>query len=48
MWGSGEWANVFDDNAPHEAALLKLDISRAMSELNWRPKFDASTSVSGL
>ncbi len=44
-WGSGEWINAFDDKAPHEAALLKLDISRAKSELNWSPKFNASTSV---
>lgn len=41
----GSWKDISDPSQPHEAGLLKLDISRAMRELNWQPKLDAKTAV---
>ncbi|MBF4507181.1 CDP-glucose 4,6-dehydratase [Flavobacterium sp. JLP] len=45
-WGKGEYKVEFDENQPHEAGLLKLDISKAITELNWEPKLDAEKAVS--
>lgn len=45
-WGSGNWTDSSDHSALHEAGLLKLDISRSMSELNWTPKLTAKEAVS--
>ncbi len=43
-WGSGTY--VKDAAAhPHEAGLLKLDISKAREFLNWRPIYDISEAV---
>jgi CDP-glucose 4,6-dehydratase len=44
-WGSGRYKSVIDSNNPHEAGLLKLDISKALNELNWKPVFNASTAI---
>ena len=44
-WGSGEYFINKIFNQPHEAGLLKLDISKAMAELEWRPKFSAGAAV---
>jgi CDP-glucose 4,6-dehydratase len=44
-WGYGQWKDTSDDNQPHEAGLLKLDISRAMNELQWKPKLNANTAI---
>lgn len=44
-WGSGEWKDDSRPGQPHEAGLLKLDISKAMRQLNWRPKLNASTAI---
>jgi CDP-glucose 4,6-dehydratase len=44
-WGSGSYQSLIDTNSPHEAGLLKLDISKALIELNWKPIFNASTAV---
>jgi CDP-glucose 4,6-dehydratase len=44
-WGSGHYIVKQDSNQPHEAGLLKLDISKAITELNWIPKFNASQAV---
>ncbi|MDP1735910.1 MAG: CDP-glucose 4,6-dehydratase [Caulobacter sp.] len=35
-WGSGSWTAA-DGPRPHEANILKLDCSRARTELGWRP-----------
>ncbi|MEO1968995.1 MAG: CDP-glucose 4,6-dehydratase [Sphingomonadaceae bacterium] len=35
-WGRPGW-DKFDGEQPHEAGVLKLDCSKARSELNWRP-----------
>lgn len=45
IWGNGEWKNTNNSNQPHEANLLQLDISRAMSELNWAPKLSAQDAI---
>ncbi len=39
-WGNGSnWFNESKENAPHEAAFLKLDCSKAKSSLNWAPNW---------
>lgn len=44
-WGSGSYEVAADKNQPHEAGLLKLDISKAIAEINWKPVMDATASV---
>jgi len=45
VWGSGDFEVIQTDNQPHEAGLLKLDISKAANQLNWYPKMDAQETV---
>ncbi|MFV8341090.1 CDP-glucose 4,6-dehydratase [Flavobacterium sp. XS2P39] len=45
-WGKGEYKVEKEEGQPHEAGLLKLDISKAISELNWQPKMNAEKAVS--
>jgi CDP-glucose 4,6-dehydratase len=45
IWGAGAWTDISSPGAPHEAGLLKLDISRAARELSWIPKLDARAAV---
>jgi CDP-glucose 4,6-dehydratase len=44
-WGSGTFQMHKEVNQPHEAGLLKLDISKVATELNWHPKMNASQTV---
>ncbi|OOQ59859.1 CDP-glucose 4,6-dehydratase [Mucilaginibacter pedocola] len=44
-WGSGSYYTNVDPNQPHEAGLLKLDISKAIDELKWKPLFNATKAV---
>ncbi len=44
-WGSGEWKDTSDKDQPHEAVLLKLDISKAMKVLDWKPKLNAASAI---
>jgi CDP-glucose 4,6-dehydratase len=44
-WGSGNFKIISEDNQPHEAGLLKLDISKAANKLNWFPKMNANETV---
>jgi len=44
-WGSGEWKDTSSNDQPHEATLLKLDISKAMNTLNWQPKLNAANAI---
>ena len=44
-WGSGDYQIKQEANQPHEAGLLKLDISKVKSELNWQPKMNAQQAV---
>jgi CDP-glucose 4,6-dehydratase len=45
-WGKGEYKVEKEEGQPHEAGLLKLDISKAISELKWQPKMNAEKAVS--
>ena len=45
FFGKGKLKISDKGNEPHEAGLLKLDISKAMSELEWKPKWNSETAV---
>ena len=45
IWGSGTYKTAIDPNAPHEAKLLKLDISKAETELGWAPKWNSAKAL---
>lgn len=45
-WKKGEYIVEKIEGQPHEAGLLKLDISKAISELKWQPKMNAQQAVS--
>lgn len=45
VWGKGEWNDISNADDPHEANLLRLDISRVQKELNWQPKLNAQQSI---
>jgi CDP-glucose 4,6-dehydratase len=45
-WGKGEYIVEQVEGQPHEAGLLKLDISKSISELKWQPKMNAQQAVS--
>lgn len=44
-WGSGAWIQPELTSQPHEAALLRLDISRAEEQLAWRPLWGFDDAV---
>jgi CDP-glucose 4,6-dehydratase len=44
-WESGTYNVEVNSNNPHEAGLLKLDICKATTELNWKPVLNAQTAV---
>ena len=44
-WGSGSWINLSVDNAPYEASLLNLDISKAKTYLNWLPVWNIDMAI---
>lgn len=44
-WGTGTYKAVFDSNNPHEAGLLKLDISKALINFNWKPIFNVQVAI---
>lgn len=44
-WGDGSWQDESEKNAPHEAGILKLDISKATSLLNWKPMWNIEKAV---
>lgn len=44
-WGSGTWKDISNSNDPHEAGLLKLDINKAVTELNWSPKLNSQQAI---
>jgi CDP-glucose 4,6-dehydratase len=45
LWGSGNIKVMQNANAPHEARLLRLDISKAYGELEWTPKMQAKEAI---
>jgi len=44
-WGEGNWVDKSDSNQPHEAGLLKLDIQKAKSKLDWEPRLKAEEAI---
>lgn len=44
-WGEGSWKDTSSREAPHEAGLLKLDISLAREELGWTPRLSARQAI---
>jgi CDP-glucose 4,6-dehydratase len=44
-WGSGQYQIDQEANQPHEAGLLKLDITKVKSDLKWVPKVNAQKTV---
>jgi CDP-glucose 4,6-dehydratase len=44
-WGEGNWKDTSSTNQPHEAGLLKLDIQKAKTMLNWSPKLNAAQAI---
>jgi CDP-glucose 4,6-dehydratase len=45
VWGTGTYNKPVLINQLHEAGLLKLDISKAVSELGWKPQYMADTAI---
>ncbi|QTE40260.1 CDP-glucose 4,6-dehydratase [Mucilaginibacter gossypii] len=44
-WGKGAFEVVTTAHQPHEAGLLKLDITKAVTELKWNSRFNAETAI---
>ncbi|MBS1565136.1 MAG: CDP-glucose 4,6-dehydratase [Bacteroidetes bacterium] len=44
-WGGGDWRDVSDPGQPHEAGLLQLSISKAVSELGWKPRLNSAAAI---
>ncbi|PZP50933.1 MAG: CDP-glucose 4,6-dehydratase [Pseudopedobacter saltans] len=44
-WGHGNYEVIESANQPHEAGLLKLDISKAKAELDWHPLMTATEAI---
>jgi CDP-glucose 4,6-dehydratase len=44
-WGAGAMWQVDDSDHPHEASLLRLDISKAAHHLAWRPVLNLESSL---
>jgi CDP-glucose 4,6-dehydratase len=45
IWGSGSYDKPHLSGEPHEAGLLKLDISKATGALGWRPRYTADEAI---
>lgn len=44
-WGKGSWQDQSDKNAPHEAGILRLDITKAKTRLGWKPVWSIEQAV---
>ncbi|MEQ1675569.1 MAG: CDP-glucose 4,6-dehydratase [Chitinophagaceae bacterium] len=44
-WGNGSYDVLKNSDQPHEAGLLRLDITKAEKELDWHPKMDAQQAI---
>jgi CDP-glucose 4,6-dehydratase len=45
IWGSGTYEKPSLVGQPHEAGLLKLDISKAVNQLQWQPQYTADVAI---
>jgi CDP-glucose 4,6-dehydratase len=41
----GDWQDISDPDAPHEAGRLHLQIDKAHHQLGWKPRWDFATTV---
>ena len=48
LWGDGASFSLDKDPRPHEANYLKLDCSKAKSDLGWIPKWDIETTLKSI
>ena len=44
-WGSGQWINAGDPNAPREAGILRLSIDKTLWNLGWKPGWDVNETI---
>jgi CDP-glucose 4,6-dehydratase len=44
-WGSGSWVACARPDQPHEARLLRLDITKAEQRLGWKPRWSFERAV---
>jgi len=44
-WGKGSWQYQTNKNAPHEASILRLDITKAKTRLGWKPVWSIEQAV---
>ena len=45
-WGSGKYKIIKKENkSPHEAGILKLNISKAKKEIGWKPKWNSEYAI---
>ncbi len=44
LWGEGKY-EVIEDKYYHEAGILRLDISKTMLKLGWKPKWNLDTAL---
>lgn len=44
-WGKGDYHTPSLTNQPHEAGLLKLDISKTINELGWQPQYNSRKAI---
>lgn len=45
QWGEGTASQLDENDHPHEAAVLRLDCSKATGKLGWTPKTDVGTAI---
>jgi len=48
LWGEGSSYEIDNNPYPHEANYLKLDCSKAKTELNWHPKWNINKALSSI
>jgi CDP-glucose 4,6-dehydratase len=45
IWGSGSYVTPNSKDEPHEAKILKLDISKTVNELAWEPQCNSDVAI---
>lgn len=45
IWGNGSYHMPTLKDAPHEAGVLQLDITKAFDKLQWQPKYNANQAI---
>ena len=44
-WGGGKWQDASDPNQVHESSILRLSTDKALSKLNWKPRWSFQQTV---